>query len=180
MRFSDGKELLIMTLARNGQIVRRLVASVAIVGLTLGLAACSGEDDPGQQPDTDETSQAAGEETDATDEPSDEPTSTQVEPSMGDDFDGILSDVTTESCPTDKGEVEATGTVLNSSDDARDILITVVWLKKNSGDSVAINFVALKDVPAGETVEWTVPATLDRKAARCVVAAKSNKVGTLK
>lgn len=170
-----------MTLTRNGQIARRLVAAAAVLGLALGLAGCSGADDPADEPSADGTSQAAGEESDAAgeDEPSDEPSSTQVEPSMGDDFDGILADVTTESCPTDKGDVEASGTALNSKDDARDILISVVWLKKNSGDSVAINYVALKDVPAGETVEWAVPATLSRKAARCVVAAKSNQVGTL-
>ena len=98
---------------------------------------------------------------------------------MGDDFDGILADVTTQACPTDKGAVKASGKVLNSMDDARDILVSVVWLKKDSGDSVAINYVELKNVPAGESVRWTIPASLDRKAARCVVAAKSNKVGTL-
>lgn len=172
-----------MTLARNGQIVRRMVATLAILGLTLGLGACSQNDDPADEPDAGgETSQATGEQSDASgeDDPSDEPSSTQVEPSMGDDFAGILADVTTESCPTGKGDVEANGTALNSNDKARDILISVVWLKKNSGDSVAINYVALKEVPAGETVEWSVPATLNKKAARCVVAAKSNKVGTLK
>ncbi|MGD9958679.1 hypothetical protein [Nocardioides sp.] len=167
-----------MNLTRNGNVGRRLVVSAAVACLTLGLGACSGSDP--DEPGAAQTS-AATKPTDATSEDAagDEPSSTQVEPSMGEDFDGILADVATKSCPTDKGDVKASGTVMNSKDDARDILVSVVWLKKDSGDSVAINYVELKDVPAGESATWSVPASLDRKAGRCLVSAKSNKVGTL-
>ena len=170
-----------MNLARNRRIVRGLVATTAILGLSMGLGACSQDDGASDAPDAAASSQpeSAGDGAAGEEDPSDDPSSTQVEPSMGDDFTGVLADVTTEECPTEHGDVEATGTVINSKDKARDILVSVVWLKKNSGDSLAVNYVELKDVPAGESVEWSVPATLNKMAARCVVAAKSNKVGTL-
>ncbi|MGL5810860.1 MAG: hypothetical protein ACRCYQ_13030 [Nocardioides sp.] len=156
--------------------VRRSVAVAAATGLTVTLGACgrSAEDkaEPEQKAKPAATDGGSG-------SPTDEPSSTQVEPGMGKDFDGILADVTTEDCPTAKGEVEAKGTVLNSKKDDRDILISVVWLKKNSGDSLAIDYVALTDVGAGDTKEWSVKADLPRNADRCVIAAKSNKVGTL-
>ncbi|CUR54175.1 hypothetical protein NOCA2130015 [metagenome] len=162
----------------NTPIIRGLVAISAILGIASGLTACSDTaDNPPGEPKAAPSKATAGGDNQSASEG--ESSSTQVEPSMGDDFDGILTDVTTQACPTDKGEVKATGKVLNSKDDPRDILVSVVWLKKDSGDSVAINYVGLKSVPAGKAVKWSVPASLDRKAGRCVVSAKSNKVGTL-
>ena len=161
--------------------VRRLAPALLLLA---GLTACTGSDpgDPSASPGgASPASESSSAEPSGSATPSSDgtPGSTQVEPSMGDDFAGILADVTTDACPTGKGKVEARGTVLNSSDKPRDLLITVVWLKKDSGDSVSIGYAALPDVAAGDTVEWSVPATLDRKAARCVIAAKANRVGTL-
>jgi hypothetical protein len=154
--------------------VRRVVAGLAVA--TLGVTAVAGCSS-GNETKADPTPTAGVSESG---EPSDEPTSTQVTPSMGEDFRGILSDVTQDSCPLDKGKVEAKGNVLNSAKKAQDILITVVWLKKNSGDSVDINYFEAKNVAAGDTVKWSVEGELNQKAARCVLSAQANKVGTLK
>ncbi len=157
--------------------IRRLIAGVAVIAALSTTAACSlGEDEPAADP-TSSTS-ASAEETGGDEEPE----STQVFPDMGDDFAGVLADVTQDACPVEKGAVEAKGTVVNSAKKPRDLFIGVIWLKKNSGDSVdgGLGEWTAKAVPPGETVEWSVKADLDSKPARCVLQAKSNKVGTLK
>jgi hypothetical protein len=161
---------------------RRIIASLAVLASLSGLSACTKTKDATPDPNASASTADAtvSESTDAT--PTDEPSSTQVFTDMGDDFAGILSDVTTEKCPVEKGAVEAKGTVVNSAKKARDIFIGVIWLKKDSGDSVdgGLGEFTAKNVGPGETVKWSVKAELGQKPGRCVLQAKSNKAGTLK
>ena len=98
---------------------------------------------------------------------------------MGADFTGILKDTKLVKCTVEKGNAVATGEVTNTSTKARDILIAVVWLKQNSGDSWAVESWTAKSVEAGKTVTWSVKAQLAGDASRCVIQAKSNVAGTL-
>lgn len=154
----------------------RVLAGCAAAVMMLSLAACSQDGDPGASADP---SKPAGSEatTTSTTEP---PPSTQVIEDMGDDFRGILADVDMQDCSLEKGTGAAGGTVTNSDKDAADISIAVIWLKKDSGDSVAIGEWTAKDVAPGETVEWSIEKKLKSNAARCVLNARANVAGTIK
>ena len=105
--------------------------------------------------------------------------STQVFTDMGSDFRGIIDDVNLKECPTAKGEATASGTVKNTSDEAADILIGVIWLRGDTGDSVPTAEFTAKGVAAGASIPWSVTKDLPEAAGRCVLQAKSNVVGTI-
>ena len=98
---------------------------------------------------------------------------TQQVPQLVDGWEGIRSDVTIDSCPTEAGLVTAEGRVVNSADDARDIAIAVAW---NAPDSTAtlLQLATVEEgVPAGESIAWSVSGDLPADAGQCVVLARS-------
>lgn len=162
-------------------LVRRLGVVLLSVTMAAALASCQRTSDGGStEPTLSPTTPGASEPAAQSSAPSDQPSSTQVFTDMGADFRGVLADVTTEACPTTKGKVTAKGTVVNSAQEAADLFIGVIWLKPDSGDSVAMKEWTAKNVAPGESVEWSVSATLPSKPGRCVLQAKANKAGTLK
>lgn len=167
-------------IGRNA-VARRVGVAVLSGLLVVGVTGCQkSADTPSAGSSTPSESASATPSESASATPSDQPSSTQVLTNMGDDFRGILADVTTDACPVEKGKVTAKGSVVNSDAKAADISIGVIWLKPDSGDSVAIGEWTGKNVAPGESVDWSVTATLPSKPGRCVLQAKANKAGTLK
>ena len=138
---------------------RRLASIVAIITLSSGcsISGFVSDDDAAERVDASTTTVQA---------------STQVFTDMGSDFRGNIDDVNLKECPTAKGEATASGTVKNTSDEAADILIGVIWLRGDTGDSVAT-------AAAGASIPWSVTKDLPEAAGRCVLQAKSNVVGTI-
>jgi hypothetical protein len=101
----------------------------------------------------------------------------QEVPDLGKGWEGIRSDVTIKSCPTDAGKVTATGTVVNSADEARDISIVISWNAPQSTDPLLQLAVTKKDVPAGKTVSWKASGELPSEAGQCVILARSGTLG---
>lgn len=145
---------------------RRLASIVALITLSSGcsISGFVSDDDAAERVDASTTTVQA---------------STQVFTDMGSDFRGIIDDVNLKECPTAKGESTASGTVKNTSDEAADILIGVIWLRGDTGDSVATAEFTAKGVAAGASIPWSVTKDLPEAAGRCVLQAKSNVVGTI-
>ena len=97
-------------------------------------------------------------------------------PALVDGWDGIVADVSVDSCPTEAGRVTAEGTVVNSADDDRDIAIVISWNAPDSTDSLMQLAVTEKGVPSGETVTCSASGDLPADAGQCVVLARA---GTL-
>lgn len=97
-------------------------------------------------------------------------------PALSDGWEGIVADVSVDSCPTEAGRVTAEGTVINSADDDRDIAIVISWNAPDSTDSLMQLAVIEERVPPGATVTWSASGDLPADAGQCVVLARS---GTL-
>ncbi len=137
------------------------------VAAALVLAGCTGSDEPAA-----DSSPTAGDS--AVEElPSGE---IQQVPELEEGWEGILADVTVDSCPTEAGEVTAEGTVVNTADETRDISIAISWNAPDSTDSLLQLSVTEEDLAAGESVSWQVSSDLPSDAGQCVVLARS---GTL-
>lgn len=157
----------------------RAALAVAIMGL---LSGCTGSDEAptASSPDTSPpaasspTASSPPANTSAVEElPAGE---IQQPPTLEEGWEGVLTDVTLDACPTKAGQVTAEGTVVNSADDARDISILISWNAPDSTDSLLQLAVTEEGVPAGETVNWTASGDLPSDAGQCVVLARS---GTL-
>lgn len=153
--------------------------AVAMVGL---LSGCTGSDEapaassPAVSPPA--ASSTAASSTAAGSPAAEElpPGEIQQPPALEEGWEGILTDVTIDSCPTEAGQVTAEGTVLNSADEVRDILILISWNAPDSTDSLMQLAVIKEGVPAGETVSWTASGDLPSDAGQCVVLARSGKL----
>ena len=101
-------------------------------------------------------------------------------PLLGDEETGIANDVKLADCGLEAGAVTATGTVTNSSDDARDIVVAVIWMgEDSSGSSLAVKVFQEAEVPAGESRDFTLETEIPADASRCVLNARSAPAGTL-
>ncbi|MCB0911102.1 MAG: hypothetical protein KDB60_05730 [Propionibacteriaceae bacterium] len=74
------------------------------------------------------------------------------------------------------GEVTATGTVVNSAGEVRDISIVTSWNAPGTTRSLMQLAVTMPDVPAGKTVRWKASSDLPAVSGPCIVLARS---GTL-
>ncbi|HHU08803.1 MAG TPA: hypothetical protein GXZ60_02125 [Intrasporangiaceae bacterium] len=86
---------------------------------------------------------------------------------------GIRSDVTLDSCDLTAGAVQATGSVTNSADEARDVVVMIVWLEQESNSSLARKTFVERDLAPGESVDFTLDAELAEDARECVVNARA-------
>lgn len=142
------------------------MAAAALLAL---LAGCTGSGEtpaPDDSPSAGATSSAQELETGEVQQP----------PELEDGWQGILGDVTVENCPTEAGDVTATGTVLNSAKKPRDISIVVAWNAPDSTRSIMQLAVTKKDVPAGKTVTWKVSGDLPSASGPCIVLARSGEL----
>lgn len=97
-------------------------------------------------------------------------------PDLGPNKKGVVADVKITACPTDKGQMEAKGTAVNSADQKRDMTVIVVWLKNDSGQPLGSGMAVLRGVDPKKTVEWTVKADVVDKADRCVLNAQAGQI----
>ena len=95
------------------------------------------------------------------------PKSMSIEPSV---------DVTVKDCPTAAGQVMASGTVVNSATESRDLSILVSWVAPDSASTLLQLQQTLTDVPAGETRDWSVSGSLQTDAGKCFVGARSGSL----
>ncbi len=139
--------------------IRDVAVAVSATALCLTLAACGG-DDTGA-----EATQAQSQ-------------SGKVEsaPDLNDGWKGVLNDVKVDECPTEAGEVTASGEVVNSAKGSRDITLLVTWNPADSTNPLLQLSVTKKDVPAGETESWSVEGELPSDAGQCFVIARSGKL----
>ncbi|GAA4887902.1 hypothetical protein GCM10025789_00030 [Tessaracoccus lubricantis] len=168
---------------------RTTLAAVALSGLIL--TGCTGTGEQSPSPDTPTGSTSAT----GTEAPSVEPTESStpaVEPSpiahgeretiptLGAEEAGIASDVDLKECGLEAGAVSATGTVTNSADEARDVVVAVIWLGKDgSGSSLSVKVFQEAGVPAGESRDFTLETEIPADASRCVLNARSAPAGAL-
>lgn len=164
-----------------GAVVRRRCAAVlawTLLGVTL--VACSDDAEPAATSGTASSETASGTTEPGASDDADVGQGTQVVPTFGDDFEGIAGDVTIDRCTLKKGDAVAQGTVVNGNEKARDLLVVIVWLRPDSGDSLLIKYKTFANVPPGETRDWKLSGRLPSDAERCVLQAKANVVGTVK
>ncbi|MHA7861938.1 hypothetical protein ACX1DX_11255 [Tessaracoccus sp. Y36] len=157
------------------------------------LTGCTGAAEEGPTPDSSATSTTAV--TSDSQSPSAEPMESStpaVEPSpiahgereeipaLGAEEAGIASDVKLEECGLEAGPVKASGTVTNTADEARDLVVAVIWLGKDgSGSSLSVKVFQEGAVPAGETLDFTLETEIPDAASRCVLNARSAPAGAL-
>lgn len=142
----------------------RLAAALAGLALLAGLAGCSGP-----SPTPSPTGPTPSETIKASPLPS--------QPNLGPTPAGVAKDVTITECPTDPGEaVVAKGTVKNSATQTRDISITVIWLRNDSGSPLGSGLVVVRGVKPGETKGWEVKAHTVAKSDRCALHALSGSL----
>ena len=141
--------------------ILQFLAAVAAVGL-LGACTASTDPDAAADPSGEETTSASptvefAPDASSTDEatpassPDERAPAGEIEavPALVDGWDGILADVTVDSCPTVAGQVTAEGAVINSADDDRDIAIVISWNAPDSTNSILQLAVTEAGVPPG-------------------------------
>ncbi|MDO5503593.1 MAG: hypothetical protein Q4G67_10510 [Actinomycetia bacterium] len=100
-------------------------------------------------------------------------------PSLSGDVSGIRDDVDLEDCTREAGDVVARGSVTNSADEARDVVVAVIWVAQDSGSSEGLKVFTVPNMAAGATEEFELTTTLANEARRCVLNARSAPVGSL-
>lgn len=136
----------------------RLRAALALVALTLPLAACSGDDDP----EKDESAQ--GDST-AVDPSRVSPTDMPKVPTLR-KAKGAIADASFGECATDAGTQEVTGTVTNGTKGATDYVVTVSWINDTS-DVLARGVATVKGLEPGQEREVTVEADVPDAVTSC-------------
>lgn len=97
-------------------------------------------------------------------------------PELAEGWQGIKKDVTIDNCPLQAGDVTADGTVINTASEPRDINIVISWNREGTADPIIRLSTTKEDVPAGETVGWSLSGNLPADAGTCVISAKSGQV----
>lgn len=149
-----------------------LVATVLAVSLT----ACTGlggttPEAPGDQPAGEQSEQAEAGKTGVI-----SPRLQQV-PKLADSV-GVVKDAKLAACSTEQGKVVADGTVTNSADKTRDIVVVVSWVTPTS-DVVARGVTEVKDLKAGKSADWRANSTLKYEgSASCVMTVTAGKLAS--
>lgn len=159
--------------------MRKLIVRTALAGAILGFACgCTSSADAPAGSSPPSTGDPSSGRSAASSSPAAELPTGEIQqpPNLAAGWQGIVKDVTIESCPTDPGPVTAAGTVVNSAGESRDISIAIAWNAPDSTRSLMQLTVTETNVPAGETVSWDASGDLPAKAGQCVVLARS---GTL-
>jgi hypothetical protein len=139
---------------------------VLVVAVLMGATACSGDD----KPSADKPSPTSAPTTQDTGiiSPADLPKI----PKFTGKTTGIINDTVQDSCDTAPGPVNASGTVTNSGSKPQDLVVVISWAVTSTSDVVARGVATLKDVAAGDTVDWSVKADLkSTETVACVMTA---------
>jgi hypothetical protein len=143
--------------------------SMAIVAILVALssAACSGDS---QQPDAAAASPSDGQSVDPA----------KVSPPLKDlprvkNRAGAIKDLTMGDCATAAGKQRVDGSITSSAEDDVDYLVTVSWTT-STGDVMGRGFKVLEDVAPGETVDFTIKATVSEGATQCVKGAEYGNI----
>lgn len=144
----------------------RVAAAATAAGcLLIGSAACSGKSDaPAPAPAPASTGVIS-------------PAKLKAIPDLK-KADGILKDTTMADCASAKGPVKATGTVKNTADKVKDLVVVVSWIVPQGSDVVARGVAVIKNAEAGSEHDWSVASdvAIDQQV-QCVLSARR---GTLK
>ena len=157
-------------LARGGSAA--LVAALLAVSLTActGLGAKTPEA-PGDQPAGEQSEQAEDAKTGTI-----SPKLQQVPKLSG--SVGVVKDAKLTACSTKQGKVAADGTVTNSADQTRDIVVVVSWVTPTS-DVVARGVTEVKNLKAGKSADWKANSTLKYDgSAQCVMTVNAGKLAS--
>lgn len=147
-------------------------AALLVLLLAVSLGGCSDDD---AEPSATPSSSAAPESpaTEGVISPRDLPD----DPEFTNKAQGVISDVEVETCDTEPGEVEASGTATNSGKFARDVVVVVSWTVGATGDVVAKGIAAVEDLEPGDSGDWTVTATVPGSTtAACVPTALAGQL----
>lgn len=151
---------------------RSTALCAALVAAALGLSACSGGDGDEQPTPTASASVTAS--------PPPQPEGGEGQqdalPVLAEGWAGILADVQVDACPTKAGKVRAKGTVTNTADESRDIVITVSWNAPDTTDPTMRLVWTSTEVPAGATKKWSVSGDLPSDAGRCIIGARAGTI----
>lgn len=88
---------------------------------------------------------------------------------------GAIKDLTMGDCATAAGKQRVDGSITSSAEDDVDYLVTVSWTT-SAGDVMGRGFKVLEDVAPGETVDFTIKATVSEGATQCVKGAEYGKI----
>jgi ABC-type glycerol-3-phosphate transport system substrate-binding protein len=153
--------------------VKTTLVACATLVIALALGACSGDDEPTSAPSPAAGSSSAPPATEGVISPADLP----AEPAFDNRAQGVISDVTVESCDTEPGDVTARGTAKNSGKFPRDVAVVMSWTVGSVGDVVARGVAEVEDLEPGESAEWTIETTLPGSTtAACVPSAQAGQL----
>lgn len=140
---------------------------IALVLATTVLVGCGSESEPKSESPTAKSGSKGSQYTDV---------EIKTAPRL-DQAKGVSKDVKLTKCTLDGTDVQASGTLVNSKNDALDFVMTVSWINKAT-DVQTQAFAVERDVPAGEKRTWNVTATQPKSAnsKSCTLLAES---GTL-
>lgn len=143
--------------------VKNAIAAALLAGsLTVGLAACSGDDDGKKKPDGDTSPSPS-----AVDPSRVSPTDLPEVPTLATEEGGDLKDLTLGDCATEAGEQTVEAELTSTLPDRQDFVVSLSWTT-SSNDVMGRGFKVLRNVDPGETKTFTIKATVADGATVCV------------
>ena len=156
-----------MTITRTSPArhVRTAVVLLAASAIAVSGAGCSSKNDPA--PDAAKSAAAV---------PAVSVPPLPAQPSFASSPVGAIVDVKIVDCPTDAGEQTAKLTLKNSTKEARDYAIMVIWLKNGSGTPLGSALVKVQDAAPGKEQTVSAKAKVVAKADKCTLNVKAGSL----
>lgn len=137
--------------------ISRGLAAAAALAVTATAVACNGEDDDAPDNGADGNAEASEEKVI---EMPDQPGSVE-------DYAGALDDAEVETCESQDGALQVSGTVTNPESEDQDYRIYVSAM--DSGDTMGIIQVDVTGVAGGDSAEWNTEFPLSGQGLDCVL-----------